>query len=76
MDVCVITKGARLRLKEWTECYVEVVDIGDQYFFGIIRDPKTDRVIPDRTVFGIDEGWENYITLDDIVNSVGIQEEK
>lgn len=45
------------RLDNWTECYLEVLGIGDAYIFGRIVEEENDTIIRDEGLFEKDQPW-------------------
>lgn len=58
MKTIQLEQNLAVRLPHWTHCVVEVCDIGQHSFWGVLRDIKTNIVIDPIAVFPINLEWQ------------------
>ena len=49
----------QVRRSDWTECCIEIFDIGYHSFWGNIVDLKSGKIVKEQQVFNIDDEWLN-----------------
>lgn len=66
-----ISIGDCVRLDNWTDCYIDVMDVGKYSFWGVLIDQKKDAVIdpmflaPKEPAQG---SWNKVLTLEEIIS--------
>lgn len=50
--------GQNVRLPNWTDCTLEIVDIGEYHLIGNIYDTKLKKMVQTLAVYPLDGDWE------------------
>ena len=69
MKMLVLRENLAVRLPHWTNCVVEIEDIGKKTFWGNLVDIKTDEIIEIDCVFDIDDDWRLALDVDTVIDN-------
>jgi hypothetical protein len=63
----ILKENLAVRLPHWTDCVVEIQDIGSKSFWGRVIDIKTNEVVAEEKVFPFDDGWEVALDVKTVI---------
>ena len=69
MKKIVLRGKMAVRLPHWTNCVVEIMDVGTFSMWGRLVDIKTNEVIIHEGVFPLDDDWRVALDVQSVLNN-------